>query len=83
MSPPTPAVMASSSSSDWLHRLVGPTEILCEGLVKISNQRKARPVAGFESAPRSLVSVSAQVASMRACGFATLLAGVRIFDELK
>ena len=39
--------MASSSSSDWPRRLAEPTEILCGGQVKISKQRKARPVRGF------------------------------------
>jgi hypothetical protein len=39
---------------------------------------------GFESAqPYSLVSVSRAGGFDEACGFAALLAGIRIFDELK
>jgi hypothetical protein len=48
------------------------------------NRRRARPLGCFRvGAASSLVSISCAGGFDEACGFATLLAGIRIFDELK
>jgi hypothetical protein len=49
-----------------------------------NNQRKAYAVGWFRvGAAYSLVSVSRAGGFNEACGFATFLAGIRIFDELR
>ena len=48
------------------------------------HRRRARAVSSFRRGTIfSLVSVSRAGGFDEACGFATLLAGIRIFDELK
>jgi hypothetical protein len=77
--------MASLFSSVSPHRrLAKSIEVGGKCLLKIINRAKSassRVISNWRSL--SLVSVSRAGGFDEACGFATLLAGIRIFDELK
>jgi hypothetical protein len=60
-----------------------PYETGALGSASTKTDRTKLVVANRVSAASSLVSVSRAGGFDQACGFATLLAGIRIFDELK
>ena len=74
--------MASSFSSDSRHRLL-PKSIEFFALRTGNNRQERVLSADSESAQLFLVFVSRAGGFDQACGFATALAGLPIFDELR
>ena len=81
-----PQVAAAVPALQFLMKCIDPAQLAHAarfGQVG-DNRRRARPLGCFRvGAASSLASVSRAGGFDEACGFATLLAGIPIFDELK